>query len=390
MRALDEGFHVNLKMMYDYLGIGYITQKFIYSLSSYSADTGKRSRPYFVHSSSNHRFPPIRPEGKSYVEWIMQLIYLAVCYFWFTACCFLVKPKLTPTSNEETLQAYLKRIRLPWHFVKTYLLPLMSSVTTCSHDALLAFPALDAVNYAKKTYRQPHYTVIGGVHNVQSKLSKGLDVNFRATVTSVKSTGGRVEVTWVDSNKESFSSYFDHVVMAVTPDVVGTLFEPLRETMRVIPVVRGESVVHQDTSAIAECSRSLAKFSNESPKSCNQAQIMHISTDFSSTESIHQQLPLLVTNFPIAPIDQDKIVHRVRLTRVLRTPESRGIVNGIFSLDQSELTALDSAPSWRNGNGNVWLVGAWCWDGMVLLEGCVVSAMRVAESLGVEVPWLVK
>jgi hypothetical protein len=44
-------------------------------------------------------------------------------------------------------------------------------------------------------------------------------------------------------------------------------------------------------------------------------------------------------------------------------------------------------PQWRSGDDNVYLVGGWCWDGMVLLEGCVVSAMRVADALGVEVPW---
>ncbi|KAH0602386.1 uncharacterized protein H6S33_008725 [Morchella sextelata] len=37
--------------------------------------------------------------------------------------------------------------------------------------------------------------------------------------------------------------------------------------------------------------------------------------------------------------------------------------------------------------GGVWVVGGWAWDGMVLLEGCVVSAMRVARDFGVEVEW---
>ena len=31
--------------------------------------------------------------------------------------------------------------------------------------------------------------------------------------------------------------------------------------------------------------------------------------------------------------------------------------------------------------------GGWCWDGLVLLEGCEVSAMRIARAFGVNVPW---
>jgi len=47
----------------------------------------------------------------------------------------------------------------------------------------------------------------------------------------------------------------------------------------------------------------------------------------------------------------------------------------------------EKSSQWLNGDGNVWLVGGWCWDGMVLLEGCVISAMRVADGMGVQVPW---
>lgn len=75
---------------------------------------------------------------------------------------------------------------------------------------------------------------------------------------------------------------------------------------------------------------------------------------------------------------------------MLRTPASRKLVNNIFSADFSSTgdgSKETLLPEWKNGNGGVWLAGGWCWDGMVLLEGCVVSAMRVANALEVEVPW---
>lgn len=388
MRAFDGGFHDNLKQMYDYLGIGYISPKFIYLLSTLSTAEGKQS-PYFVHSSSNHQIPPIRPDGYGYVKWVVRITYLAICYFWFTTCCFLIKPKpATAVDEDETLRHYLKRIRLPWHFTKHYFLPLMSSVTTCSHDALLNFPALDAIEYAKRTYRKPHYTVIGGVQTVQTKISKGLAVEFGANVTAVENIGTKVRVSWTDSNSKTYSTDFDHAIMAVTPNVVGTIYEPLQKAMGLIPVVCGESVVHHDASTIPDCGQLLNRFSVQTNKPRDRPQVMYICSDPSSTESIHEYPPsVIVTNFPISRIDPTKVLHRARLTRVLRTPKSRKVVNQIFMVGGKECKSQEE-PLWRNGTGNVWLVGAWCWDGMVLLEGCVVSAMRVATSLGVEVPWV--
>ncbi|KAF7115215.1 hypothetical protein CNMCM5793_001642 [Aspergillus hiratsukae] len=389
MRAFDNNYHINLKRMYDYLGIDYVSPKFLYSLSRFSPSTGERERPYFIHSSSNHRVPPIRPRSRGRVEWIAETLYLMICYFWFTVCCFLVRPKGTTKSCEdESLQRYLERIRLPSYFSRRYLLPLLSSMTTCSHNELLNFPAADVVDYAKRTYRQPHYTVVGGVQMVQSRISEGLVVRLSSTVTAVESIGTRCRVTWTDSQGVNVSSEeYDHVIMAVTPDVVSTIFKPLGKLLQSIPVVQGECIVHRDTSIIPDGGLLAA----EAQKVRKQPEVMYMFSDDTSTESVHQHpLSVLVTNFPIAPVESSKIIHRARLTRVLRTPESRKVVNSIFSAGRSQHTPKEKEKVWCNGDGNVWLVGAWCWDGMVLLEGCVMSAMRVAACLDVDIPWLKK
>lgn len=400
MRALDDGFHNNLKRMYDHLNVKYTPSKFIYPLSTVASASGHdtnhtKPTPYYIHSSSNHQVPPIRPERQGYATWISQIILLAVGYFWFTTCCFLVKPKTaaTQSSNEdESFREYLARIQLSRSFSKKYLLPLLSSVTTCPHEALLNFPAVDCVEYAKRTYRQPHYTATGGVQHVQEKLSKDLIVRLGATVTAVENCDSKVHVSWTEkaTSGAASSKSFDHVIMAVTPNVVGAIYEPLRESMAAIPVVSGESVVHRDTTTIPDCGKALEKSSSEKPQSQSQyqtRQTLYICSDSAATESIHE-LPssIFVTNFPISNINPDKILHRARLTRVLRTPRSRKLVNGIFDNENNDGDD-EKNRYWRNGSDNVWLVGAWCWDGMVLLEGCVVSAMRVADNLGVEVPW---
>lgn len=390
--------------MYDYLGVESVSPRFIYSLSR--ADASKVS-PYYIHSSNNHRLP-LRPEDSAFGSWILEICYLAICYFWFTACCFFIRPHtaagggFSDGKEEESFRDYLERARVPWYYTKNYLVPLMASVTTCTHDALLDFPAIDVVDYEKRTFRQPHYTVVGGVDRVQTKLSKGQKVRFGTTVTAVENIRSKVQVTWKDTrNDGTESALFDHVIMAVTPNVVGSIFQPLRSAMTAVPTVSVESVVHTDHTRITHCSKSLKRKLQSEPEQPSRnlspafthPQPIHICSNSTATESIHEHpSSTLITTFPLNPIDPVKVIHRAKFIRVLRTPRSREVVNRIFtdsnnSIQNGNREDEKEKRLWRNGDGNVWLVGGWCWDGMVMLEGCIVSAMRMADGVGVEVPW---
>ncbi|KAJ5543851.1 hypothetical protein N7513_003432 [Penicillium frequentans] len=386
MRAFADGYYEGLKRMYDYFGIEYGSPRFVYSLSALSDTATKQVSPYYIHSSNNHQMPPLRPEGLSRARWLVEVCYLAMCYYWFTACCFFVTPKTAESSGEEEpLRWYLERIRLPGYYVKNYLLPLMSSVTTCSHDALMDFPAIDVVDYERRTFRKKHYTVLGGVHRVQKKLSEDLTYRLGTKVTAVENVGTKVQVSWTDPHDgQSSWELFDHVILGVTPDVVGAIFQPLQSAMAAVPTTTVQSVVHRDFSKILDSSKYLwTHMSLNAGESAPQP--IHMRSNATATESIHEHPSFaLITTCPIAPIDPEKIVHTARFTRVLRSSSSRQIINHIFNRTQS---GDEKSQLWQNGDGNVWLVGGWCWDGMVMLEGCLASAARVAHALDVEVPW---
>jgi len=399
MRAFADGFYNNLKAMYDYLGVQYHAQPFLFSFSK--ADTGNMpigkgpKSPYFIHSSNNHKIPPLQPEGVPTAAWIVEILYLIVCYTWWTVCCFFITARSGSRESEcETLEEYVRRIRLPWYFTRYYLLPLISSVTTCSHEKLLRFPAADLTEYKKMTHGAQHYTATNGIHSVQNKLAEGIDVRLSAVVLSVEPRDSRVSIIWTDAQDtqklSSAEELFDIAILAVSPDVVGKIFQPLQREMARIPTLTVESIVHTDHSTIrvspGAFSTKMERFSH------NTAQTIHLRTsteDIHRTESIHvQPSGAVVTTCPFTPVDPALIIQSSRFTRVLRTPESRRIVNTIFS-DNSEGNLNDekSQSKWKNGENGVWLVGGWCWDGMVLLEGCIVSAMRLADSFGVDIPW---
>ncbi|KAL4929533.1 uncharacterized protein BDV17DRAFT_57123 [Aspergillus undulatus] len=489
MRAFAAGYYDNLLKMYTYLGVKFAEPRFVYSLSTVSADSlspsakvrGKGSdgagQAYFIHSSNNHILPPIRPDGVGLLTYLLEIMYLLFWYAWFTGACFFVAPKSTPSpqpSNShakkptpsgtrsgsgETLASYLHRIHIPTYYRNRYFLPLMSSITTCTHEQLLEFPASDIIGYAVQTFRKPHYTVTGGVQEAEGRLAGRLTVRFGTRVTSVESIGGRdsngsgsgrVRVSWAsraqaqeaeqgegEGAEKTGENVYDRVIIAVTPDVLGKIFAPLRESMKLVPTTKVATIVHRDFDRVRGVSasmgddkrlqrrnfRSLLSDEDKSPLSTTTKlastppsssaspplTAMHMLTTSypdgaTRTESIHEHpANVLVSTYAMDGIAEERILHRVQFTRVLRDSTSRDVVNSIFDKRTSTSTSNLNRPpgfdgfegkekekitDWKSGDGNVHVVGGWCWDGMVLLEGCIVSAMRVAEDLGVEVPWL--
>jgi len=136
-------------------------------------------------------------------------------------------------------------------------------------------------------------------------------------------------------------------------------------------------VVHSDDSAIQSQMTPLKGNGSRS-----QSILLQTCTIGQITESIHiQPSGVIVTTCPFSPIDQERVIQSAAFTRVLRTPKSRAVVNEIF--EPAEVYGSEKLiRGWHNGDGNVWLAGGWCWDGMVLLEGCAVSAFRIAEAFG--------
>jgi hypothetical protein len=393
MRAFAEGYYKNLIRMYQYLGVRYSSQPFAFSFEK-KADRETKSQkskePYFTHHSNIHRFPPVRPEGISLFSWFVNITYVAVCYFWWSLCCFWVPPMLTTNTGVcESLEEYLQRIMLPRHFVNFYMLPLFSSVATCSHKALLQFPAMDLTEYRRQSAGGKHYTV-SSLHGLQKTLGSGIEARFSALVTKVEVLQDkRVKVVWDTADDAVYEETFDRVVLAVAPEIAGRVFQPLGKAMAQIPTTMVKSIVQGNGMKPARHNTTASGFLS---KGARATQTIHLrtSTALGQTESIHVHVSgAMVTTCPFSDISSaQNVLRSLKFLRVLRTPESRRVVNDIFGSSRNgPLPPDEKQASWRNGDDNIWLVGGWCWDGMVLLEGCVVSAMRVASALDVDIPW---
>lgn len=411
MRASAGGYYGHLLRMYHHLRIPLHPIRFLFVFAkAFPTSSDGISRPgesYFVHASNLHQMPPPWPGNRSVLTHMIEILYLIVCQFWFTLACFLISPlegPATASGYSESLADYLERIRLPRRYTSHYLLPLLSSVSTCSHDELLAFPASDIVSYKKRSHGQQHYTVCGGVSQVQARLTNGVrDVHLNSRVIEAvpASDGESVIVRWqstVDGSSRIEEEVFDRVVLAVSPDVAGAIFKPLRPTLERLPTRRVESSVLKPQGGANVC---VAEESDKSVSSCahhladaSPSQIITLRTLFSKsdsarTEALHTMPSRVVVS--TCPLQEDQeskaTLRRARFTRTLRSTESKALVQQLVGDSKSAKKQDDTAAAWVSGQDNVWLAGAWCWDGMVLLEGCVVSAMRIASDFGVAIPW---
>lgn len=350
---------------------------------------------------------------------ILQTIVLTICHVWFYAACFTIKPRTTqpalqlsvisttrvPIGDTETFRQYAERIRVHRKYVSEYLLPVLSVICGCSHAEMLEFPASDVVNFMKGSFLQKTYVNRGGIHRVQSKLSDSLrDIRLRSRVTEVSRVDDGVLVCWEAIKGEkrlACEEIFDRVVLAVAPNVAAKVFRPCKAKLCAVPTAPvtssiigpsagGISIVREDgkEKALDRCSYRRG-----------DDQLMAFRTTFSAkgtqSESFHF-LPngLVVRTSPSGIITgSEGSLYTTTFTRTLRNSQSRSMMHRVMSRNVSSQDfgyrdhRDEGQDVWVNGGDAVWLAGSWCWDGLVILEGCVVSAMRVAQDFGVRIPW---
>jgi phytoene dehydrogenase-like protein len=253
---------------------------------------------------------------------------------------------------------------------------------------MLDFPASDVTSFMKGSFLRKTYVARGGINRVQATLAEGIqDVRLQTRVNKVERVDGGVSIRYESTQDERRSEeVFDRVVLAVSPNVAAAIFNPSKPLLSVIPTVPVTStVLASPNTKISLVNEKTHVPSGECSYRRGEAQIMAFRTTYSDsivqTESLHYlEGGLVVRTSPSGDVPEVKgTLDTSRFTRTLRTTESRNMVR--------KAMGTSDGVGWVNGKDDVCIVGSWCWDGMVLLEGCVVSAMRVARDLGVNVPW---
>ncbi|CUS06846.1 unnamed protein product, partial [Tuber aestivum] len=360
MRTFSKTYYSTLYTLYKHLNLPIRVQKFTFIFTTLSS-TQSQPKTYHAHSSNFHALPLPAPDV-SLLSHIMALAMLYLAYSCFTLYILLLHP-----HENETLSSWLHRSRLPGWAVEDYFLPMFGAVGTCSSAELLLFPAQDVITYCRKLLFRRNYIVAGGVSTIRRRLLSGIPIQLNRRVSRVRKTPQGLNICWHGSGgKEEVA---DAVIFAVPPDIVAGIYTPLAPQLLQIPTTKVKVYAHTDrtilTPSYPDLSSSFMRRKDHVP-----VQLITTSRLTSATE-IHGGV-MVSTTPPLLP-RKNEVIIEAEYTRVLRTPKSRRIVNAL--LDGS----CEDKGGWRNGDDGVWIVGGWCWDGMVLLEGCIRSAVRVWE-----------
>ncbi|KFY16433.1 hypothetical protein V492_01342 [Pseudogymnoascus sp. VKM F-4246] len=453
MRVFSGEYYANLFKLVAEFNVPAKPRRFLFVFTREEHD-----RPYFIHASNKHRiFPPNPVPNPSLYQKIRHFLLsltVGLCYAVFAFGVRFFPPGVSRSgeaTETETIEHYCNRLFLPQFFLKDYLVPLFSSVATCSHDDFRSFPAVYITDYKKYTSGNDHNSVTT-MQAVQEKLvSNNLRIKLRHPITNIESQpDGKVKCTIVDLDNGSKQSVqtFDKVVTATSSHALAKLYEPARPMASQLPICEAEVVVHTDYTIMSHvisrkgplakkplseltAAEFLASTEWLNPAS-STADILALQTRRSPageewTEATHvHSSGILVTVRPVIysknptpaesaygsmnktprlppayVIAEDKVAHKAVFYRMLSNPYRRELIRAAFSKEAAAaeggkatereglLGGAALAQGWRNGDGGVYCTGSWPCDSLTLLENCVRTALNVAQTIGAEVPFQV-
>ncbi|KAJ8101722.1 hypothetical protein POJ06DRAFT_247701 [Lipomyces tetrasporus] len=404
MRSFAGGYYSRVVSLYKSLGLQFHDAKFTYSFSELEQEYGD-AKTYFLHGGRAGIFRQGgRPSRQGRLRWACDLIAVTFWYIYFSIIAAFARPKggvsfendIIPrhvhnkkrfgseevkkeygtmnTDDEssvedenrhiESLQEFARRWHIPTWFVNRFVVALFCAMSTCDAETILSAPAADIIDYKRKTFRKPHYLLSSNSMSAVSALTAPIakeNIHLGVAVKAMLSEG----TTWTIRTVEEDYNHFSHVILATPPSRTAELHRPLVPVLRNVKANSVRVLVHTDD-------RVLNFLESDDIRDLN---LLKTST---GTEATHVLFPgVYQTTSPASlngepgedyggRIAEDKVVSESVFERVVRT---NGLVAAVGKMRR------------RQGRHNVWVVGSWMWDGLVLLEGCVASAEAVCAGI---------
>ena len=257
-----------------------------------------------------------------------------------------------------------------------YLLPMAACIWSTPSRQVNRFPLQAFLDFSHNhgllalNNRPQWRTVVGGGRDYVRRMAESLpDVRTGVAVRQVRRDEAGVDVA-TDHGTERF----DQVVLATHTDQSLRLLEhptaEERTVLRAIPYLPNRAVLHTDASVLPSRPRARAAWNFYAPSAEESDQPVSLSYLLNKLQPLPFARPVMVTLNPAqAPRDEDTIAD--------------------FAYDhpaflEGSAEAQRRIPSLQ-GKRRTWFAGAWTRHGFH--EDGLLSALRVAQGLGVEAPW---
>jgi predicted NAD/FAD-binding protein len=285
-------------------------------------------------------------------------------------------PALLATASNVSLGAFLEEEKYSSGFVEDYVLPMGAAIWSASVQGITAFPARSFIRFFEnhgllKVAGRPQWrTVTGGSQEYVARAVQDLKNVVFAKVTAVRREEGQIVVATGAQER-----IFDQVIFCCHADqaleIIARPSEPERRILGGVRFQDNQAVLHQDANLMPR--RKLAWSAwNYLSQGTDHAREVCLTYWMNLLQGMKTRLPLLVSLNPNLPIDPQKVI----LRKTYRHPQ----------FDAAAIAAQAALPEIQ-GRDRLWFAGAW--TGYGFHEDGIVSAVRVANALGVKAPWQV-
>jgi uncharacterized protein len=281
------------------------------------------------------------------------------------------------TIDPLTLGELLAREGLGKGFTDWYLIPMGSAIWSTPPDQMLGFPAKTFLRFCDNhgllhISGKPQWrSVVGGSRTYVDAVAKAVsgEVRVSAPAQRVERRSDGVIVQWPDGEER-----YDAVVIASHADqTLAMLADPSdaeREVLGAFGVSPNDTVLHTDTSFLPSHERTHASWNYYSETADMRQGGLSLTYYLNRLQPLGVDDPLLVTLNPVREPDPGKIIRRISYTHPL------------FS---ASAVAAQGRLGDIQGVQRTWFTGAWQRYGFH--EDGLLSAVRVAEAMGAELPW---
>ena len=273
-------------------------------------------------------------------------------------------------DTEPTLGEFLQAGRYTPHFVRHFVIPLVSAVWSCGPEVVADYPARYLFTFLAHhgmlgvTGSPAWRTVTGGSRTYVDLLAKELvAIRAHSPVRSVRRTGSGAEVVADDARQ------FDAVVVATHADQALRLLadptEAERRTLGAFGYSRNETVLHTDASILPVHERARASWNYRLPGCAPSAGPPVVTYDMNRLQGLTARRHYLVTLNADRANDDDAVLARMSYEHPIYTAASVAA--------QRDLPALN--------DGRTAFAGAY--HGWGFHEDGCRSGVEAARSLGV-------
>ena len=275
--------------------------------------------------------------------------------------------ELRQTQSEITLAQLLRQESFDPLFWRGLVLPLLTTICTCTEEHLLAWPAgqllamLNGIIHADDLCR-----LKGGTSALVAALSRELSCHSGSPVTQVSIQGDKVQVI----NGRGDGDLFDRVIVATQANQLGFLndaqFTREKQLLQEIRFDKGELLVHRDPRFMPSRKQDWTALNFQMDRQLTRPMFTVWVNAVEPT--LHGKAPVFQTWNPLYEPEAGTVL--------ARAPLQRAVVHEGTSRVHQHLREWHAEPGRK-----VFFCGAWAYEGVPLLESAVRSAEAVVAAL---------